>query len=86
MSPSFRKLMLIVGGLFIAAGITYYPWTYIDHFTGAASSVYGMSAIIWAPAALIIGLVSGAAFAFALWPRKPQASLPPVPRGSSREH
>jgi uncharacterized membrane protein len=85
MSPSFRKIMLVLAGLLIAAGITYYPWTYIDHFTGEASSVYGMSAVIWAPAALIIGIFSGAAFVFVLWPRKPRTPPPIKPVESSRD-
>lgn len=85
MSPFFRKILLVLAGLLIAAGITYYPWTYIDHFTGEASSVYGMSAVIWAPAALIIGIFSGAAFVFALWPRKPRVQPPAKPVESYRE-
>ena len=70
MSPALRKLLAILGGLLIAAGITWYPWTYWDHLTGAASSVYGMSALLWAPAALIIGIAAGTGFAVLLWPRK----------------
>ena len=41
MSTAVYKILLVLGGLLVAAGITYWPWTYIDHFTGAASSVYG---------------------------------------------
>lgn len=70
MTDALFKLGLVVGGLLIAAVITVYPWTYWDHVTGAASSVYGMSALIWAPAALIIGIAAGTGFAVLLWPRK----------------
>jgi TRAP-type C4-dicarboxylate transport system permease small subunit len=84
MSPALRKLLAILGGLLIAGGITWYPWTYWDHFTGSASSVYGMSAVIWAPAALVIGLMAGAAFAVVLWPRRPRRG-PPQPE-PPRDH
>jgi hypothetical protein len=76
MATALRKLLLVIGGMLIAAGVTYWPWLYIDHFTGAASSVYGMSAVIWAPIALTFGMALGAAFAFILWPRKPRTTDP----------
>lgn len=65
-SPSFLRFIAILGGLLIAAGITYYPWTYWDDLEGNLSAVYGMSAMIWAPAALILGIAAGLMFAFAL--------------------
>jgi hypothetical protein len=49
-----------------------YPWTYIDEFTGAASSFYGMTSLIWAPSAAIIGILAGTLFAYALWPLRPK--------------
>ena len=70
MSPAFQKLLCILGAVLITAAITWFPWTYFDHFTGAASSVYGMSSIIWAPTAALIGLGTGAFLAYSLWPRK----------------
>ena len=75
-----RKFSLVLGAMLIAAAITYYPWTYLDEFTGSASSVYGMSALLWAPCALFIGVGAGFAFAFALWPRraKPRRPTPPA--------
>lgn len=85
MSTLIRKLLLLLGGLLIAAGITYYPWTYLDRLTGAASSAYGMSAILWAPTALILGVVSGATFAFVFWPRKPSNPGPTKPDENGRE-
>ena len=81
MPPALRKLLAIVGGLLVAAGITWYPWTYWDHFTGGASAVYGMSAMIWAPAALIIGLACGAVFVVLCWPRR-GGRRPPPPKDS----
>ena len=70
MANAMFKLGLIIGGLLIAAAVTVYPWTYWDDFTGGASSVYGMSALLWAPAALIIGVAAGSTFVVLLWPRK----------------
>jgi TRAP-type C4-dicarboxylate transport system permease small subunit len=72
MKTGLRKLLLVLAAGVIAAAVTYYPWTLMDKFTGAASSVYGMSSLMWAPAALFIGLVLGFCFALALWPRKPK--------------
>lgn len=73
MSPAFRKLLLVIGAMLIAGAIAYYPWMYIDDFTGAASTVYMLTSIYWAPAALVLGVVNGALFACLLWPRKPKA-------------
>lgn len=84
MSPGFRRFVAIVGGLLLAAEITYYPWSYIDHFTGDASTVYGMTMILWAPAALIMGLGTGLLFGFVMWPRKP--SKPAAPEAEDKSH
>lgn len=82
MSPPFRRFIAILGGLLIAAGITWYPWTYWDDLEGNLSAVYGMSAMIWAPAALIVGVGAGLMFAFAVWPRRHGAKpLPKPPQG-----
>lgn len=82
MSPSLRRFIAILGGLLIAAGITWYPWTYWDDLEGNLSAIYGMSAMIWAPAAFIVGVVAGLMFAFALWPRRQGGkALPKPPQG-----
>lgn len=73
MSNGFRKLLLVLAAALIAAAITIYPWTYWDEFTHEASTVYFMSSLVWAPAMLVIGLLAGFLFAFALWPRKPRS-------------
>jgi heme/copper-type cytochrome/quinol oxidase subunit 2 len=76
MSNGLRKCLLVVVAIIMAAGITYYPWTLMDRWTGTASTVYGMSSLLWAPAALIIGIVAGFCFAFAFWPRKSKEPRP----------
>ncbi|MEO6065954.1 MAG: hypothetical protein ABIP49_09280 [Lysobacterales bacterium] len=72
MTSGFRKFLLVPGALLIAGAITYYPWTCMDDFTGAASTFYGLTALFWAPGFLIAGLLTGFLFAFTLWPRKPK--------------
>ena len=83
MLPALRKFLLIVAACVIAAGITYYPWTYMARLTGAASSFYGMTSVVWAPVALVLGVAAGILFAYALWPRKP---MPQLPISNSRDH
>lgn len=77
MPEPLRKVSLILGALLIWVGITWYPWTYWDRFTGTASTVYGLSAVIWAPGALLLGLFLGIAFAIWLWPRQPRGAQEP---------
>ncbi len=72
MSSGFRKFLLVFGALLITAYTTYYPWSYMDDFTGAESTFYGLTAIFWAPSFMLAGLLSGFVFAVALWPRKPK--------------
>ena len=72
MSSGFRKFLLVFGALLITAYTTYYPWTYMDHFTGAESTFYGLTVIFWAPGFMLMGLMFGFVFAVALWPRKPK--------------
>lgn len=86
MSPSFRRFIAILGGLLIAAAITCFPWTYWDKLEGSISAVYGMSAMIWAPTALILGVAAGLMFGFTIWPRRPRRKPLPTPsqeRGNS---
>ena len=70
MPPFLRKVLLVFAGLLIAAAITYLPWAVLWRLTGPISSLYGMTAILWAPLALIIGIVAGRRFVRALWPRE----------------
>lgn len=83
MSSGFRKFLLVLGALLVAGSITYYPWTYMDDFTGATSTFYGLTAIFWAPSALLAGLLAGFFFAFALWPRRPKGPTKAEASGSS---
>ena len=76
MPPMTRKILLVLGALLIASAITYYPWTLLDRFPGSAGYAYFLSAVIWAPSALLIGLGVGFVFPFLLWPRKPVVKPP----------
>lgn len=62
MSSGFRKFLPVFGALLIAGSITYYPETYMDELTGHASAFYGLTAIYWAPVALLVGVASGCFF------------------------
>lgn len=65
-----RKTLLVVGAALIAAAITGFPWLLLARTTGEISSLFGMTAILWAPLALIVGIFAGILFAFLFWPRR----------------
>jgi len=73
MPSILRKTLLVVGAILIAAAITVFPWLLLERTTGEISSLFGMTAILWAPLALIAGIVAGILFAFLLWPRRASA-------------
>lgn len=68
MSPGARKILVVIGGLLVAAGVTYFPWLYWDHAEGSLGTLYGFTMTFWAPTALIAGLIAGVVFARKLWP------------------
>jgi len=59
MSSGFAKFLLLLGALLIAGSITYYPWAYMDELTDATDAFYFLTAIYWAPAFLLTGLLTG---------------------------
>ena len=73
MPSMLRKMLLFAGALLIAAAITWFPWLLLARTTGEISSLFGMTAILWAPLALIVGILAGILFAFFLWPRQTSA-------------
>lgn len=77
MSAGLRKCVAIAGGLLIAATIAYYPWSFRDDIPVDADAFYWMTAILWAPTALIVGIGAGLWFGFARWPRKPRDERKP---------
>ncbi|KFN43043.1 hypothetical protein [Arenimonas oryziterrae] len=70
MPPLLRKLLLVLGAILIVIGLTCLPWLILDHLTGPISTFVGMTAILWAPLALILGVLLGGLFAMILWPRE----------------
>lgn len=69
MPPVLRKFLLVLGAALVAAGITYLPWVILFRLPDAVSTFWGMTAILWAPLFLIIGIAAGYFSALALWPR-----------------
>ena len=69
MPAVLRKLLLLAGAVLLAAAITYFPWWILWNIQAEWSTLYRMSAILWAPLALIAGLGAGAMFAWFFWPR-----------------
>jgi hypothetical protein len=86
MSPGLRKLIAIAGGLLIAAAIAYCPWSFRDDIPVEADTFYWMTAMLWAPTALIVGIGAGLWFGYRRWPRKPRDGQPAAapPRGAER--
>jgi hypothetical protein len=71
MSVSVRKVLLVIAAVGIAVALTLLPWFLLFHvIPDSASNFWGMTAILWAPLALLIGMAAGIALAFALWPRQ----------------
>lgn len=64
-----HKLLLIAGAGLIAAGVTTFPWMVLFRLSGDISTFMGMTAILWAPFALLVGIAGGGLFAWRLWPR-----------------
>jgi hypothetical protein len=69
MSWFVRKILLVAGALAIAALVTCLPWFVLFNYEGEGNQLFGFTAILWAPLALIVGVVAGAAFAYVFWPR-----------------
>lgn len=69
LSATARKCLLVPAAMAVAAGITALPWLIVFRMEGPASNFWGMTAILWAPLALLLGVVAGGALAFRLWPR-----------------
>lgn len=69
MTAIVRKFVLVLAALGIAALVTWLPWFVLFNYEGDGNQLFGMTAILWAPLALIVGLVAGASFAFFFWPR-----------------
>jgi hypothetical protein len=73
MAPVARKILSLLGGALLAAGITLLPWYALFHWVSDEySNIYGMTALLWAPAALFFGIVAGALFSYLFWPRRPR--------------
>ena len=70
MSFSIRKLLLVLAAMGIASGLTLLPWFLLFHvIPDSESNFWGMTAILWAPLALLVGVAAGCLFAYTLWPR-----------------
>jgi hypothetical protein len=69
MPPIVHKMLLILAALGIAAGITLFPWWMLDKVPDELSNLYGMTAILWAPCALLLGVIACCGFVHKLWPR-----------------
>ncbi|WP_269532683.1 hypothetical protein [Chitinimonas sp. BJYL2] len=71
MTTFVRKALLILVALGIACGLTLLPWFLLFHvIPDSLSNIWGMTAILWAPLALLLGVAAGGLFAFMLWPRQ----------------
>jgi len=70
MPSSTRKILSVLASLLIAAAITYLPWFVLFRLEGDISQLVGMTAILWAPLALLLGIVAGILFSVACWPRQ----------------
>jgi nitrate reductase gamma subunit len=65
-----RKLLLVLAALGIAGGLTVLPWFLLFYvIPDSLSNFWGMTAILWAPLALVVGVAAGSLFAFMFWPR-----------------
>lgn len=86
MSPGIRKFVAIAGGLLTTAAITYYAWSFRDDTPVEADTFYRMTAMLWAPTALIVGIGAGPWFGHRRWPRKPREGQVPTapPRVAGR--
>jgi hypothetical protein len=70
MSFSIRKLLLVLAALGIAGGLTLLPWLLLFYvIPDSLSNFWGMTAILWAPLALVVGVAAGGLFALMFWPR-----------------
>lgn len=57
-----RGLLVVCGAVLLAAAITCAPWWVLWRLTGPTSNFWGMTAILWAPLALLVGIAAGVAF------------------------
>jgi hypothetical protein len=72
MPRPLRNLLVVLGAIVVATGITLLPWWILFRLDGPDSNFWGMTAILWAPLALLVGLVLGGVFAVFAWARKPR--------------
>jgi hypothetical protein len=63
------KSVLVLAAALIAAGVTCLPWLVLFKLPDSVSTFWGITAILWAPLALVAGIVGGCFFAYTLWPR-----------------
>jgi hypothetical protein len=66
---ALHKLLVAFAALLLAAGIIVLPWVIVFRLTGPESNFWGMTAILWAPLALLLGIGAGFVFARRVWPR-----------------
>lgn len=72
MTFSIHKALLFLAALGIACGVTVLPWFLLFHVVpDSMSNFWGMTAILWAPLALVLGVAAGCLFVYMLWPRHP---------------
>ena len=69
MAFGMRKFVIVLVSTLVAALITCGPWVVLAKATGPISQLFGMTAILWAPLALIVGIASGVLIAVFSWPR-----------------